>query len=210
MNQEQRTPPRNVSVRHAAVVTACLGVIALLLTLYWLAAIRLPDPASADRNGLIRWMVLSDLDTQPEKIRSALLTRLQDEIAGNLDPSVLESQLDDRFRTRLWKNIQVLIETWLSTQLDKYLATPSDNRPEFLDQTIAEAEKWQDLIKLRAMEASDSSAPGTAMLILFGEVVNRWKGRVSPKRQEEIEEFDTALRWRWFLRALGLTSGKSD
>jgi hypothetical protein len=210
MIQEQRTHTRSVSVRHAAVLTACLGSIALLATVYWLAAVRVPDPATADREGLMRWLVLRDLRSEPPEIRITLLQRLQEEAGGDLDPAVIGEQLDERYHDRLWTNVLVLIETWYLNRVDIYHATPTSDRAACLDQTIAEVQHWEDLASLQPREAQDASSSEAAMLELVGNQVAIWKERASPERQREIAEFDVALRGRWFLRALGLTPGKAS
>ena len=204
MNQEQKTHSRSVSVRHAAVLTACLVSIALIATAYWLAAVHLPDPATADREGLIRWLVLRDLRHEPAEIRSTLLRRLQEEATGDLDPAAVGEQLDERYRDRLWMNVLVLIETWYSNQVDTYQAAPASGRVACLDQTIREVQQWKDLAALQPGNVPDSASSEAAMLELFGRQVRLWKERSTPERRQEITEFDAALRGRWFLHALGL------
>lgn len=210
MNQEQRTHSRSVSVRHAAVLTACLGSIALLVTVYWLAAVHLPDPATADREGLIRWLVLRDLRDEPAEIRSTLLKRLQDEAKGDLDPAALGEQLDERYRDRLWTNVLVLIETWYSNQVDAYQAAPASGRVACLDQAISEAQRWKALAVLQPGSVPDSASSEAAMLELFGRQVRLWKEGATRERQQEITEFDAALRGRWVLHALGLAPDEAS
>lgn len=209
MIQEQRTHTRSVSVRHAAVLTACLGTIALLASVYWLAAVRVPNPATADREGLIRWLVLRDLGSEPAEIRSTLLRRLQDEAKGDLDPAELGEQLDERYCDRLWTNVLVLIETWYLNQVDTYQATPASGRVACLDRAITEVQQWKDLAALQPGIDTDTRSSGVAMLELVGKQVAIWKEQASPERQKEIAEFDVAFRGRWFLHALGLAPSKS-
>jgi len=211
MNQEQRAPSRSAFVRHAAVLTACLGVIALLTTVYWVAALRLPDPAVADRGGLIRWLVLRDLNAEPSEIRVALLERLEEEaLAGNIDTAAFESEVAGQYRDRLWGNIQVLFDTWFSKKLESYLAIPTNERAVYLDATISEMERWKGVEKLRPHEGTDTTPSTAAMLKLLGEQVTRQKEKASPERRQQIEEFDTALRWRLFLHGIGLAPGRAS
>ena len=210
MKPEQKTHTRTVSARHAAVFTACLGSIVLLATAYWLAAIRLPSPATADREGLIRWLVLRDLRSEPLETRTILVSRLQEETRLNLDPAALTKQLDPRYRDRLWTNVLALIETWYSNKIDAYLATPASERPAYLDRTIAEVQEWKDLAALQPQQATNAPSSETAMLKLFAQQVEVWKERASPGRLHEIREFDTALRSRWLLHALGLAPREAN
>jgi hypothetical protein len=210
MKQKPRTRPRSVYIRSAAVLTACLGAIALLATAYWASEFRLSDPATADRAELLRWLVVRDLGTETPEIRSTLLRRLQEEAEGDLDPAALRTQLDASQHHRVWANILVLIETWYADKVDRYLVTPAAERPTCLDQTIAEVQAWKNLTSLQpAQDSTQEDTPSeVALLELFAKQVTIWKERASPQRRREIAEFDVALRGRWVLHALGLAPSK--
>lgn len=193
-----------MSIRHAAAVTVCVGSIAILASVYWFSALRLPNPETADRDGLLRWLVLRDLRSETPEIRSTLLKRIETELEGNFDPAEVGEQLDERYRDRLWANILALIETWYSNKVDGYQATAPSERCAFLDGTITEIETWKELAALRPGAGGTDSSAGISMLELFGQQVALFKEKASPQRQHEITEFDTSLRGRWLMRALGL------
>ncbi len=210
MKQEQRAHARSVYIRNAAVLTACLGAIVVLATAYWASEFRLPDPATANREGLIRWLVQRDLGNEAEEIRSTLLKRLQEEVEADLDPAALRTQLDARYHHRVWANVLVLIETWYSAKIDSYLATPASEQPACLDQAIAEVQQWKGLAALRPdQELTGSAVPSeVALLEVFAQRVTVWKEKASPQRRQEITEFDAALRRQWVLHALGLAPSR--
>ena len=205
MNQEQSPHPRTMSVRHAAAVTACLGAIALVAGSYWMSMIQLPSPERADREDVVRWLVLRDLRHETTETRTALLRRVEEEFGGGFDSGELGQQLDERYRDRLWTNFLVLLETWYSNQVDGYLATGPSERLAFLDETIAQIEGWKGLAAL-GPNGDGGSPTGDTMLSLFGQQIRLWKEEASPQRRREITEFDTSLRARWLVHALGLGS----
>lgn len=206
MERANRGRPRSIYVRSAASLTACLGAIALIATAYWLSEIRLPHPAVADREELMRWLVLRDLQKEPPEIRFTLVSRLQEEVQRNFEPASLQSRLDPSYRDRVWANVLVLIETWYSANVDRYFESSPDQRPACLDRAIEEVTQWKGLAALRPGSPSADSETGSdaAVIELFAEQVNRWKEQASPQRRRQITQFDTALRARWLLHALGL------
>jgi len=188
------------------VLTACLAVVALLAAAYWASSLRLPDPAAADRDGLLRWLALRDLRTETPAIRLTLLQRLQEEFRGQFDPVAVRTQLDAKYGRRVWDNALVLVETWYAKKLDDYLSAPISQRTVLLDETIAEFQQWRDLAALEP--GRDSAPPGdSALLELFTRQIAGWKDNATPERRREITEFDTALRTRWILHTLGLAPG---
>jgi hypothetical protein len=128
---------------------------------------------------------------------------LKEEADQGFDPAALGTELDARYRDRVWSNVLVLIETWYSARVDGYLAAPALEQAAYLDETIAEVHQWKDLATLRPGH-DDATAADTAMLELFTQQVTIWKESASPERRQEIAQFDTALRGRWLLHALGL------
>lgn len=204
--QQPRTYPRSIYLRRAAVLTACLAVVALLAAAYWASSLRLPDPDAADRDGLLRWLALRDLRTETPAIRLTLLHRLQEEFQGQFDPVAVRTQLDAKYGRRVWDNALVLVETWYAKKLDDYRSAPISQRTVFLDETIAEFQQWKDLA---ALEPGRDSAPpsDSALLELFTRQIAGWKDNAMPERRREITEFDTALRTRWILHTLGLAPG---
>ncbi len=206
MKPQQKSHPRSVYIRRAAVLTGCLVTIALLITAaYWASKLQLPDPATADREGLVRWLVLRDLRQESPEVRATLLRRFQEEARRDLDPASIRLQLDPRYQEQLWANILTLIETWYANRVDAYQVASAADRSKFLDETIAEVMQWKSLAALQPEQNADPSHSEEIVLLrIFAEQVAIWKERASPQRRKEITEFDAALRGRWMLHTLGL------
>lgn len=208
MKPPQRSHPRNVYLRRAVVLTGCLVAIALVITTaYWASKLQLPDPATADREGLVRWLVLRDLQHESPEVRATLLRRLEEEARRDLDPASFRLKLDRKYQEQLWANTLILIEIWYSNRVDAYQAASATDRSKFLDETIIEIMQWKSLAALQPEQNADPSAVPSdeiALLKIFAEQVAIWKERASPQRRKEITEFDAALRGRWMLRTFGL------
>ncbi len=208
MKPPQKPHPRNVYLRRAVVLTGCLVAIALVITTaYWASKLQLPDPATADREGLVRWLVLRDLQQESPEVRATLLRRLEEEARRDLDPASFRLKLDRRYQEQLWANTLTLIEIWYSNRVDAYQAASATDRSKFLDETIIEIMQWKSLAALQPEQNADPSAVPSdeiALLKIFAEQVAIWKERASPQRRKEITEFDAALRGRWMLHTFGL------
>jgi hypothetical protein len=191
-------------------VTICLGAIAVLALAYWASKIRLPNPATADRQGLVRWLVLGNLHEETPAVRTALLHRFEEEAEQGFDPAGIAGELDPRYHDRLWANALVLIETWYSARVDGYLAVPDSERTAYLDKTIVEIGQWKDLATLRPGHDTTTTSTDTAMLQIFTRQVTVWKDSASRQRRREIAQFDAALRGRWLFHALGLVPKSGD
>ncbi len=204
MTPELRYHARPFSLRRAAILTVCLGAIALVASGYWAWKLRLPDPETADREGLVRWLVLRDLRGESPHLRATLLRRFQEETPEDVDPASIRSRLNGSRQERLWGNILVLAETWYSGRLDAYLAASPQDRPGCLDETIAEVTRWKMLASLQPDEGTDQTPPELRLLKMFAQQVAIWKEKASPQRRKQMTEFDAALRGRWMLHTLGL------
>ena len=200
---------RPVDARRAAVVTVCLAAIAILAGSYWWYATRLPDPATADREGLVRWLVLRDLDREPAEIRQVLATRFESELAQEFDVSNVRNKLSPQQRERLWANVLVLVEQWYMDHVEGYFACDSAASGAYLDGIIDVIERWKPLASLAPpgeAEPTESGGEEQKFLELLDAQLAQWKEAAPPSQREKIEQFDAALRTRWMLRTLGLAA----
>ena len=206
MTPKQSPSPKSQAARKAALWTGCLAVVALLAGVYWASRIRLPDPATANRDGLLRWLVLRDLRNEPLNTRNILIARFQEELGGGLDMVSLRQEMEPRYETRLWANILTLIETWYIQRVDTYSTMSESDRPTYLDKTISEVRKWKNLAALQPGTQDEKGLSSEIVLLeILTQQIAVWKEAASPQRRKEITEFDAALRQRWVLQALGLT-----
>lgn len=185
-----------------------LAVIVVLLGAYWASRAHLPDPATADRDGLLRWLILRDLRNEPLKTRNILISRFQKELRSGLDMVSLRQEMEPRYEDRLWANILTLIETWFNQRVNVYSTMSDSERPRYLDKTISEVRKWKNLAALQPgwQKGKEDLSSEVVLLEILTQQIAVWKKQASPRRRKEITEFDAALRRRWVLQTLGLTS----
>ena len=107
-------------------VVAALAVSAMAASQFY-AAYRLPDPATTDTDGLIRWLVTVDLEQHPSDVQSILARRLEEEFGDTTDWSELKSRLTDEYSQQLWSNIQILLRPWFFEKMERYnIGTPAE------------------------------------------------------------------------------------
>ncbi|MHB8903376.1 MAG: hypothetical protein ACYC6Y_31825 [Thermoguttaceae bacterium] len=100
--------------------------------------------------------------------------------------------------------VRSAVVLWYSKRVDVYVAAAEADRPQCLDQTIAEVEQWRALAALLPTQdpGQDSGRSETRLLQIFRQQVEAWKQGASPQRRKEITQFDAALRARWVLHVL--------
>jgi len=164
---------------------------------------RLPDPATADRNGLLRWVVTQDLSQEPYERRLVLARRLEHEFGERVDWPTVGNGLNEPQKQRLWDNVQVLLEPWFADKVDGYFAVREAERRAFVDRTLELIENWKGAAALCADPppgAGDGKRPG--LLEVFAERVARWTRSASPQRRDQVRQFLLAVQTRWLQRAL--------
>ena len=80
---------------------------------WYLLAVRLPDPRTASRAGLGRWLVLRDVSAEPREVQLALVDRLQAELKSGLAAESASVPLAPAYRLRLRENAEYLQQVWL-------------------------------------------------------------------------------------------------
>ena len=160
----------------------------------------LPDPAVADRDGLLRWLVARDLSAESAETRRTLALRLDDEFSSGIDWQETTGQLDDAQRQRVWENILVLLEPWFMEKADVYAQLDDAKRPEYVDQLIDSIAIWQGADSLQPQGNAATDQPEGLLSILF-EQVEQWQQDADPQRRERIGQFLLAIKKQWALRA---------
>jgi hypothetical protein len=179
---------------------------------------RLPDPATADRDGLLRWLVTRDLAREPSATRLVLARRLEQEFSGKIDWAAVGQNLDGQQRDRLWDNVLLLLEPWFADKVDGYFRLPEPQRPAYVDRTLQLIENWKGATALspgsrRAGSADGQESAGTAgptgLIGLFVERIGHWTESVTPQRRQQVREFLLAVQSRWLQGALLGTGAKA-
>ena len=179
-------------------VVAALAVSAMAASQFY-AAYRLPDPATTDTDGLIRWLVTVDLEQHPSDVQSILARRLEEEFGDTTDWSELKSRLTDEYSQQLWSNIQILLRPWFFEKMERYNTGTSAERIEVLDQLLDQAETWQGIVELAPAGEIDTKTPGVYFTFLMGKV-GEWKETCSPEKAKQLDEFVNVIQARWLIR----------
>ncbi len=182
-------------------VTAAALLGAALLAVAALLWPRLPDPAVADRQGLLRWLVTRDLNAESAETRRTLARRLEEEFHKGFDVDTAEG-LEPAQRKQLWDNIVLLLEPWFMDKTDRYFQLETAQRNAYLDELIDMMTAWRDVDALRPQEAAaaDSPAEAGALLSALFDQVTKWQERAEPQRREQIQQFLLAVQMRWLIR----------
>ena len=188
-------------------VTALL--LAILLAVAVAAAVRLyqaqlPDPSSADRAELLRWLVTRDLNEESPQTRWILAYRLDEEFHEGVDWEQVGGQLNAERRARLWKNVPLLLEPWFMEKVDGYFKQPPPERLAYVDEMIDTVTIWNGLDAIRPDVAEDNprGAPRPSLTDMLLAEVEGWQHRAAPEQRERIEQFVLAVQTRWLVRRL--------
>jgi hypothetical protein len=191
------TPAKN----HRRIVTLWLMLLLVLLATGGVAAAflfsGLPDPAVANRDQLLRWLVARDLSKESPETRLVLVRRLDEEFATGIDWESLAGQMSEGHREQLWKNIPLLFRSWLSEKAATYARLSQTQRSKFMDKVLKTLAAWQGADRLQAKQGSPSSpeAPRT-LLMVFLDQIEACKRNAEPSDREQITQFVLALQMR--------------
>lgn len=182
-------------------VVALVGAVAVpLVVVPWFWP-RLPDPAVADREGLLRWMVARDLNAEPAETRGTLARRLEEEFGSEVDWEAVAEELDESQRRRLWENIVVLLEPWFMDKVDRYFNLAVADRCAYVDRLIDKLVVWQGAESLRPRSAGHGDGQGGLLEALCAQI-ERCKQRARPARRKQISQFLMVVQTRWCTRKL--------
>lgn len=113
--------------------------IALAACMPWY---RLPDPRTADCEGLFRWLVQTDLATEPIETQLVLVDRFAEELRSGMKPPEDRSRLSVLQTERLSANIELLERIWFAARVDRLFEIAPNDRADFLDEQIATVFCW--------------------------------------------------------------------
>jgi hypothetical protein len=157
----------------------------------------LPDPAVANREELLRWIVARDLTKESPETCLVLVRRLEEEFRDGVDWASLDGEVTDAQREQLWKNIPLLFGPWLNEKAAIYAQLSSAERPKFMDRIFKTLLTWQGADRLQAKQSTDSPAtPPHSLLSVFSDQVEASKRNAEPSEREHISQFLWALQAR--------------
>ena len=166
----------------------------------------LPDPADADRDQLLQWLVAGDLSRESRETRKTLACRLEVEFAQGIDFGDSGAELDEARKERLWNNVVLLLGPWFVAKVDGYFQLDPPERPDYVDRLLDTIDVWRGVDAMRP-ETADGPGPdgadpsGDLMSVLLGQV-EQWKETAEPEDRQRTDEFLAALKARWLTRTL--------
>src|SRR5438552_2898791 len=113
---------------------------------------RLPDPETADRRGLFRWLIERDLREEPRDLQLAIMGRVEKELLAGVDFREVAAMLNDSQRKLLLENADLLARAWFAREADRYHAEPELNRPQLLGRQIEQIQRLGIMDQLSALE----------------------------------------------------------
>jgi hypothetical protein len=188
--------------RSGFVVFLLLGVLtaAMLAGGVFVYATRMPDPATADLRGVLRWLVTRDLDLETADVQEQLLGRIEQELRRGIELDGARDQLKPDQRAMLVKNADVLGRRWFFKQVDRYFAHSIPERLNFLNEQIDDIQK-SGIAKALAKLAADGSNHENLWTSLSRRI-QQWTAKLDAQHKAQAEQFVAAVQGNLFLRTL--------
>ena len=163
----------------------------------------LPDPSVANRQELLRWLVLRDLSKESTEIRQAILGRVDAEFERVDDLCVTIENLDDSRRQMLWHNVTILLEPWLLSKVERYSQLPDSRKIEYIDRFLDRAELWENVGSSCLRNREDPARKdGSSVSKLVMDQIQQCSKHAEPEQRRQIAAFMAAVQARWLWRQL--------
>jgi len=149
---------------------------------------RLPDPQTASREGLFRWLLQRDLSHEPRDTQLALVDRFEQEIRSGVplgDGSA--ASLSEDQRRRIAANIELLKHVWFVSRVDGFSARESTQRDAYLDAQIATVAGWSaiDAELARQFDAESHTNRDSATTQWFNQI-EQWMAEAPQLQRQQM------------------------
>lgn len=161
---------------------------------------RLPDPATADREGLLKWMVLRDVSKQPEIVQQRLLDRLEDELRIGVDLKRVDTEVNEPRRRLFWQNVEFLLERWFREHVAAFHQLPEAEQRDYIRTTVDDLLTWDFVRRWRADYESEGG--DAAMLSRCEQNVLRWAQQAPPELAEQYRHAVVYVKADLMLRSI--------
>lgn len=196
-------------VKHRGVLTilgaAALSAVSLAVGLQvhaWLY--RLPDPATADREGLARWLVIADLTEHDDATCRALVDRFETLFADDetdVDFGGDSSSLSAAERDRVARNAERLKEIWFCSRVDGYCALGHSERDAYMDRQIRNIFRCAGIDRQFHEAQSESrnlgSGEGSNFVGDFFASISEWQASAPVAKREQMAKVVRTGLIRW-------------
>jgi hypothetical protein len=189
------------------ITAAVLLIAAISGYLAWDRFYRLPDPATANREGVVRWIVLADLDRQPDAVCEQLVERFESLFGddgdgqnsnpdGIADFTVGAKRLTAAQLALVQRNVEHLKQIWFYAKANAYADLTAAAQPAFLDRQIKAVFRWAALDQQLEQSAGRAHDLGDALAEFFV-AIDGWKRNADAALHERINHVvgDGLVRW---------------
>jgi hypothetical protein len=210
--------------RRGLLIVVLLGLSASASLVVAVAALiqRLPDPNTADRRGLFRWLVECDLKQESPDLQLTILRRVERELVAGVDFRDVMTALKPGQRRLLLQNADLLARCWFRQAADNYFAAPESQRAAILGQQLNAVRRLGIMDQLSALDqwsekqqpnvgenaaitSATTRSTGTIpaagghwleALVAQGIRIQRWIAEAAPQAQHRLSRYFAAMRDR--------------
>lgn len=164
----------------------------------------LPEPAKANRQELLRWLITKDLAKEPPERVLALGERLEAEFASGVDWSKYQSKLDEAQRKQLFQNIPYILRPWIVKKAEAYSQIAKDQKSAFLDRLLDTLEVWRGVEKLLPSSTAAGKEPAKSpkLLTILMQEMDKIQKESPDLQQKQVGKFWADVQMQWFLRSI--------
>jgi hypothetical protein len=164
----------------------------------WLYPAWLPDPATATRPQLLRWLVLRDLAQESQQTRQTLAVRLEAEYGDFEDFGGAFAQLDNSQQNRVFGNLRLMVAPWLASKVHEFDRTPISSREAYIDRFIDRIERWKSALAKVSLPLEQGKPVNATEVFMQG--ARDCRERAATSDQAKVDAFVAAVEKRWFAR----------
>jgi hypothetical protein len=163
----------------------------------------LPEPAKANRQELLRWLIATDLAEQTPETQLTLAERLEAEFGSGIDWAAFQSRLNDAERQQLFRNIPCVLRPWILKKANAYAQMAADQKTAFLDRLLDTLEVWRGVEKLLPQTGASDGVPAKSpkLATILTREIDKLQKDAPLAQQELVGKFWTDVKLHWFLRS---------
>ena len=136
-----------------------------------------PAPATATRQQLLGWIVLSDLRRHSEQLRFDLVDRLQSEILDGWKPLEGHDASSEELLTSVQaqQNIDILTRVWFYQRAQQYVKLDATDRVAFLEDQLTVVMQWNEVYSaIYSGPGESESADGSEQAFALFDKLDNW------------------------------------
>lgn len=204
---------KNMLVKYRGLLVAAIVLLTVASAAGMFVALShrgLPEPAKANRQELLRWLIAEDLARQTPGTLLTLAERLEAEFGSGVDWAAFQSRLDDSQRRQLLQNIPCVLRPWILKKAETYAQIAADQKIAFLDRLLDTLDLWKGVEKLlpRPEQPGSEPADSSKLATILSREMDSLQKDAPASQQEQVGKLWTDVRLHWLLR--GFTSKKQS